>query len=66
MKKSKKNEETALKKQEDQIKEEQKVKELAKKGKSFNIFGALMGGLFFISSTAGLFLLYKFQNRFTK
>jgi hypothetical protein len=62
MKKSKKNEETAIKKEEK--KEEQIQAQVAKQSKKYNFIGALMGGLIFISSSAGLFFLYKFRKNF--
>ncbi len=67
MKKSKKNEEMAIKKEE--LKKEEKIQkaEIAKKSSNKSgFFSAFLGGLIFISSSAGLFFLYKFRSRFTK
>ena len=34
--------------------------------KGFNLFGFLFGGIFFMTSSAGLFLLFKFRKNFTR
>ena len=66
MKKSKKNEEMAIKKEE--LKKEEKIHkaEIAKKSNKSGFFAGFLGGLIFLSSSAGLFFLYKFRSRFTK
>ena len=65
MKKSKKNEETAIK---NEVKKEEEIQaQVAKQSRKFSLISALMGGLVFLSSTAGLFFLYKFRkNLFEK
>ncbi len=45
-----------------QVKNEGKVR----RQKGFSVFGVLFGGLFFVTSSAGLFLLYKFRKTFAK
>ena len=57
MKKSKKNEETAIK---NEVKKEEEIQaQVAKQSRKFSLISALMGGLVFLSSTAGLFFLYQ-------
>ena len=62
MKKSKKNEETAIK---NEVKKEEEIQaQVAKQSRKFSLISALMGGLVFLTSTAGLFFLYKFRKNF--
>jgi hypothetical protein len=66
-KRSKKGEENKIKKEEEKkVEIENNKKQAVAKKKKGDLFNLLFGGFLFISSSIGLFMLYRFRNKFVK